>query len=340
MLTDVRPGTRSRRAQRDSRLPQRPAARARHGHHRSRVRGHRRQPGPRDRGGRRALPGVRARRRRAAAARSTCPRSIAADMEQSQVSIFAVHVQRNELALAHADDRHRQSPARCAMRTWSTSTGRSCSRACAPIIHKVDRLSTKVHRHRPRRAARCARRRRRGSDFTATLNPELQVAQDERPDQPRQVGQPARRRGVHDARRTSTARFVIDGVVGDYLCERFGSLEDDAADGARQGQPAGRGALARTRSSRRLLELHAHRRELRSRRRVRDRHQHRAHATSSATSCRTRSSPASTSPSAIPYGAHTGADWYSSTHIDVVGTRFDIWVDDRQIMADGKFLID
>ena len=22
-----------------------------------------------------------------------------------------------------------------------------------------------------------------------------------------------------------------------------------------------------------------------------------------------------------PYGAHTGADWYSSTHIDVVGTR-------------------
>ena len=29
-----------------------------------------------------------------------------------------------------------------------------------------------------------------------------------------------------------------------------------------------------------------------------------------------------------PYGAHTGADWYSRTHIDVVGTEFDIWVDD------------
>ena len=47
-----------------------------------------------------------------------CPRSIAADMEQSQVSIFAVHVQPNELELAHAADRHRQSPARCATRTW------------------------------------------------------------------------------------------------------------------------------------------------------------------------------------------------------------------------------
>jgi leucyl aminopeptidase (aminopeptidase T) len=41
-----------------------------------------------------------------------------------------------------------------------------------------------------------------------------------------------------------------------------------------------------------------------------------------------------------PYGAHTGASWSSSTHIDVVATRFDIWVDGRQIMSDGRFLID
>ena len=37
-----------------------------------------------------------------------------------------------------------------------------------------------------------------------------------------------------------------------------------------------------------------------------------------------------------PYGAHTGADWYSVTHIDVVGRDFDIWLDDRQIMRDGQ----
>jgi len=41
-----------------------------------------------------------------------------------------------------------------------------------------------------------------------------------------------------------------------------------------------------------------------------------------------------------PYGAHTGADWYSSTHIDVVGTKFDFWVDGRQIMEKGHFLIE
>ena len=41
-----------------------------------------------------------------------------------------------------------------------------------------------------------------------------------------------------------------------------------------------------------------------------------------------------------PYGAHTGAEWYSSTHIDVVGRHFDIWVDDEQIMRSGKFLVE
>ena len=40
-----------------------------------------------------------------------------------------------------------------------------------------------------------------------------------------------------------------------------------------------------------------------------------------------------------PYGDHTGAQWYSATHIDVVGRRFSIWADDRQIMRDGEFVL-
>ena len=40
-----------------------------------------------------------------------------------------------------------------------------------------------------------------------------------------------------------------------------------------------------------------------------------------------------------PYGQHTGATWKSTTHIDVVATRFNIWVDNQQIMSDGRFLI-
>jgi leucyl aminopeptidase (aminopeptidase T) len=41
-----------------------------------------------------------------------------------------------------------------------------------------------------------------------------------------------------------------------------------------------------------------------------------------------------------PYGAHTGADWFSATHIDVVGRKFDVWIDGRQIMHAGAFLLD
>ena len=40
-----------------------------------------------------------------------------------------------------------------------------------------------------------------------------------------------------------------------------------------------------------------------------------------------------------PYGDHTGAQWTSKTHIDVVGRKFDIWLDDIQIMRAGEFLV-
>jgi leucyl aminopeptidase (aminopeptidase T) len=44
-----------------------------------------------------------------------------------------------------------------------------------------------------------------------------------------------------------------------------------------------------------------------------------------------------------PYGQHTGAKWTSSTHIDVVGLNFNIWLEspagEEQIMREGRFLI-
>jgi leucyl aminopeptidase (aminopeptidase T) len=40
-----------------------------------------------------------------------------------------------------------------------------------------------------------------------------------------------------------------------------------------------------------------------------------------------------------PYGDHTGAQWVSKTHIDIVGRAFSIWLDDTQIMENGRFLV-
>ncbi len=41
-----------------------------------------------------------------------------------------------------------------------------------------------------------------------------------------------------------------------------------------------------------------------------------------------------------PYGSYTGAKWTCSTHIDVVGRKFDIWADDRIIMRNGGFVLE
>jgi leucyl aminopeptidase (aminopeptidase T) len=41
-----------------------------------------------------------------------------------------------------------------------------------------------------------------------------------------------------------------------------------------------------------------------------------------------------------PYNEHTGQTWNSTTHIDCVGRNFDIWLDDEAIMQGGKFLVE
>jgi len=40
-----------------------------------------------------------------------------------------------------------------------------------------------------------------------------------------------------------------------------------------------------------------------------------------------------------PYGPETGADWDCPSHVDVLASRADVWVDGRQLMQDGRFLI-
>ena len=41
-----------------------------------------------------------------------------------------------------------------------------------------------------------------------------------------------------------------------------------------------------------------------------------------------------------PYSEHTGANWRSSTHIDIVGRRFDVEVDGVPLMRDSSFLVE
>ena len=41
-----------------------------------------------------------------------------------------------------------------------------------------------------------------------------------------------------------------------------------------------------------------------------------------------------------PYGSQTGADWKSTTHVDVLTRDCDVWIDDEQVISSGQYLLD
>jgi leucyl aminopeptidase (aminopeptidase T) len=41
-----------------------------------------------------------------------------------------------------------------------------------------------------------------------------------------------------------------------------------------------------------------------------------------------------------PYGSQTHADWKSRTHVDVLTRSCDVWIDDDQVIAGGRYLMD
>jgi leucyl aminopeptidase (aminopeptidase T) len=41
-----------------------------------------------------------------------------------------------------------------------------------------------------------------------------------------------------------------------------------------------------------------------------------------------------------PYGSQTGADWKSTTHVDVLTRDCNVWIDDEQVIEKGKYLLE
>jgi leucyl aminopeptidase (aminopeptidase T) len=263
------------------------------------------------------------------------PPVIAAEMERSHVSILAVHVQQNELTsrmeLTDIVNRRRMRHAHMV-----NITHQIMLEGMRADYHKVDRLSTKVldivKVAREIRATTGA-----GSDFRAALNPKYRWIKTSGLISPDKWGNlPGGE--VFTTPWEVNGTFVIDGVVGDYLCERFGSLQD--------------APLTVRVEQNRLVEAHSDNGALRDAfwsYTHTDENSDRVGEFAIGTNIelthvignilQDEKFPGIHIAFGNPYGAHTGADWYSSTHIDVVGTHFDIWVDDQPIMKDGRFLI-
>ena len=264
------------------------------------------------------------------------PHEIVDDLETSQVSIFAVQAQANEL--------------RTRMQMTNVVNRRKIRHAHMVNINrqimlegmradfmKVDRISTKVV-ETVRRAKQVRAKTSAGTDLAADLSPDYRWIKTSGIISPDKWGNlPGGE--VFTTPGEVNGTFVIDGVVGDWLCAKFGSLRENPLTIQVKGN--------------RLTEAHSVNRELEDdfwRYTHTDENSDRVGEFAIGTNVELKDVigqilqdekyPGVHIAFGNPYGAHTGAQWYSSTHIDVVGRNFDIWVDSAQIMRNGQFLLE
>src|SRR6202047_829022 len=264
------------------------------------------------------------------------PQSILDDLEKSQVSIFAVQAQKNELKsrMQMTEVVNRRKIRHAHMVNINRQIMLEGMRA---DFQKVDRLSQKVV-DMVRKASTIRAKTAAGTDLTADLNPNYRWLKTS---------------GIISAEKWGNlpggeifttpgevnGTFVIDGVVGDYLCAKFGNLKETP--------------LTIHMKNNRLTEAHSDNRELQEdfwRYTHTDENSDRVGEFAIGTNIdlkdvigqilQDEKYPGVHIAFGNPYGAHTGAEWDSSTHIDVVGRKFDIWVDDQQIMREGEFLVE
>jgi len=264
------------------------------------------------------------------------PQEIAEDMESSQVSIFAVQAQRNELQsrMQMTDIVNRRHIRHAHMVNINKRIMMEGMRA---DFMKVDRISVKVI-EMVRKAKRVRAKTAAGTDFVGELNPNYKWVKTSGIISPDKWGNlPGGE--IFTTPGEVNGTFVIDGVVGDFLCAKFGDLAPNPLTIQVKGN--------------RVTEAHSDNKELENdfwNYTHTDENSDRVGEFAIGTNIELKDVigeilqdekyPGIHIAFGNPYGAHTGAEWYSATHIDVVGRKFDIWVDDEQIMKQGHFLVE
>ena len=265
----------------------------------------------------------------------TMPEAIRRTLERVDVSIYAGQPKTGELAfrreLTQVIDRRQIRHAHMV----SISRQIMCESMRADF-NEVDAISQRVL-NRALRAKSMVARSAAGSHIEATFDPEIKWLKTSGIISTTKWGNlpggevltcPARVDGV----------YVADGVVGEYLCARYGSLEATP--------------LSVTIENSRIADVRCSNRELVD--------EFKAYTSTDENSNRVGEFAIGTNIAlqhvignilqdekiptlhlafGHPYSEHTGATWRSTTHIDIVGRRFNVWFDGDPIMEGGKFLI-
>jgi aminopeptidase len=267
------------------------------------------------------------------------PAEVLGDMETSQVSVFAVQVQQNELHSRRqmTDVVNRRRMRHAHMVNITPQIMREGMRA---DFTAVDRLSQKVL-ERVSQATTVRATTAAGTDIRAELNPNYKWLKTSGIISPDKWGNlPGGE--VFTAPGEVNGTFVVDGVVGDYLCQRYGSLANSP--------------LTITIANNRIVDCTSSNSQLQDdfwEYTHRDENSDRVGEFAIGTNIgvthvignilQDEKFPGIHIAFGDPYGEHTGAKWTSSTHIDVVGLHFNIWLEspkgEEEIMREGRFLI-
>ncbi len=267
------------------------------------------------------------------------PPPVLEDMESSQVSIFAVEVQPNELRsrMQMTDVVNRRQMRHAHMVNITPEVMTQGMRA---NFLEIDRLSQAVL-DKVRAATYVRATTAAGTDIHAELSKDFRWFKTSGIISAEKWGNlPGGE--CFTAPQEVNGIFVVDGVVGDYLCSRYGLLRATPLTIAIEAN-----RIARVSCANKELE-----REFWAYTHI-DENSDRVGEFAIGTNIgvervignilQDEKFPGVHIAFGDPYGAHTGAPWKSSTHIDVVGLGFNIWLGDaggeEQIMRDGAFLL-
>jgi aminopeptidase len=263
------------------------------------------------------------------------PEIILYDLAQSQVSIFCAQSQPGELPsrMQMSDVVNKHHIRHAHMVNINREIMLEGMRA---DFKAVDELSQRLI-ERARHAQLITCRTARGTDFAAEFSPKLKWLKTSGIITPEKWGNlPGGE--IFTSPMNSNGTFVVDGVVGDYLCERYGDLKPNP--------------LTIEVANNRIVDLRCENKELLD--------DFRAYTSTDENSNRVGEFAIGTNTALTrvignilqdekipgvhiafghPYAEHTGATWVSKTHIDCVGRDFDIWFDGEQVMRAGRFLV-
>jgi len=263
------------------------------------------------------------------------PQVVLEDLAHSQVSIFAAQTQRGELAsrMQMSSVVNRYGIRHGHMVNINREIMMEGMRA---DFAAVDALSQRLI-ERVRLAERVQCRTPHGTDFEAELSPKLKWLKTSGIITPEKWGNlPGGE--IFTSPGNSQGVFVVDGVVGDYLCRKYGDLRATPLTIEVENS---RIRSLQCNNSELLEEFRAYTSTDENSNRVGE------FAIGTNTACthiignilQDEKIPGIHIAFGHPYAEHTGANWVSKTHIDCVGRDFDIWFDGDQIMQAGKFLL-